>query len=401
MNSCTLKDITKQIYDGKHGGCTAVDGTGLYFISVKDLEPYSINYENAMQISQKEFDEIYNRTNLENGDTIYANTGDTIGKSIYVENNTLTERTAFQKSVAVLKPNEKVDSRFLYYLMKYETPRLRSAASGSGQKNLLLDTMRDFDVEIPDIPRQEYIAHVLGTIDSIAKNNLSVATTCERILKEMFSYWFIQFDFPDMNGKPYKSSGNAMIWNEELHREIPEGWEVKRLGDLILKNTDAIEPDEPTVTMDLSVMPSNSICLFTYNTSENFDTNLYVMKKGDLLFGSIRPYLKKAGIAPYDGTIAGTVHSYRVIKPYYQAYACATLCNDLTFEYAIKNSKGTKMPVIGSDELLDFKVPFCENIIKQFNDYDFTNIISNCVCQNKSLESLRDELLPMLMMGEV
>ena len=115
-----LGEITKSIFDGKHGDCKNEDGSGVYFISVKDLTEYDINYENAREITLKDFKENYSRTNLENGDTIYANTGDTIGKSIFVNNNNLVNKTSFQKSVAVIKPDTTyIDSRYLFYLLKY------------------------------------------------------------------------------------------------------------------------------------------------------------------------------------------------------------------------------------------------------------------------------------------
>ena len=97
--------LTERIYDGKHGDCDTEIGSGLYFISVKDLMEYDINYKNAREITKGDFIENYKRTCLENGDTIYANTGDTIGKSIFVKENSMVKKTSFQKSVAVIKPN--------------------------------------------------------------------------------------------------------------------------------------------------------------------------------------------------------------------------------------------------------------------------------------------------------
>lgn len=172
MKKTTLGEITLSIFDGKHGDCKDKQGSGYYFISVKDLRDYDIDYSNARQITESDFIQNYARTNLENGDTIYANTGDTIGKSLFVQNNPLACKTSFQKSVAILKPNtEYVEPRYLYYLMKYETQRLRRAATGSGQKNLLLSTMRDFELSIHDRERQKEIITVLGCIDDKIRCN--------------------------------------------------------------------------------------------------------------------------------------------------------------------------------------------------------------------------------------
>lgn len=171
----TLGEITLSIFDGKHGDCKDHPHSGCYFISVKDLQEYGIDYSQAREIDPVDFQQNYTRTNLENGDTLYANTGDTIGKSLYIKNNPFAKRTSFQKSVAVLKPNtEHVEPRYLYYLLKYETPRLRKAATGSGQKNLLLSTMRNFEVSIHDRFTQRKIVETLSCIDDRIQCNYEV-----------------------------------------------------------------------------------------------------------------------------------------------------------------------------------------------------------------------------------
>ena len=171
----TLGEITLSIFDGKHGDCKDCPRSGYYFISVKDLREYGIDYSQAREIDPVDFQQNYTRTNLENGDTLYANTGDTIGKSLYIKGNPLAMRTSFQKSVAVLKPNtEYVETRYLYYLLKYETPRLRKAATGSGQKNLLLSTMRNFEVSIHDRSTQRKIVETLSCIDDKIQCNYEV-----------------------------------------------------------------------------------------------------------------------------------------------------------------------------------------------------------------------------------
>ena len=175
MKYMKLKDITLSIFDGKHGDCKDKKGSGLYFISVKDLREHDIDYSSAREIDEIDFEQNYKRTNLEEGDTIYANTGDTIGKSVFVKDNPLVLKTSFQKSVAIVKPDTSVvEPRYLYYLLKSETPRLRKAATGSGQKNLLLSTMRDFDVSIFERDVQKKVSKVLGFIDDKIKANNAI-----------------------------------------------------------------------------------------------------------------------------------------------------------------------------------------------------------------------------------
>lgn len=219
-------------------------------------------------------------------------------------------------------------------------------------------------------------------------------------LKLMYDYWFTQFDFPDDNGNPYKSSGGKMVWNSNLQRDIPEGWSCVSLGDILKKNTSAFDYKTEQLTIDLSVMPSSSIALDQLNSSTMFSTNLFNMNEGDILFGSIRPYLKKAGIAPCNGVVAGTIHSYHVKKSSDYNFALFTLCRDAFFDYAVQVSTGTKMPVISSDNILAFKVPHSETIAARFNSIDVKSIICKNVQESQNLVKIRDWLLPMLMNGQ-
>ena len=398
-----LKDITKQIFDGKHGGCSVEKESSYYFMSVKDINGLVLDYKNAMQIPKKEFDEIFERTNLEDGDILYANTGDTIGKCVFNKNNKLNKYTAFQKSIAVIKPNaEIVYPVYLYFKMKYETPKLRAQANGSGQKNLLLDTMRNYEMEIHNYSEQIKIASILEKIEQKIIINGSIIYELESMAKTLYDYWFLQFEFPNEEGKPYKSSGGKMVYNEELQREIPEGWEVKTIGDLVMRNNKKFDYKSVQKNIDLSVMPSDSIAVNQFNSSKDFSTNLFVMNKGDILFGSIRPYLHKACIAPCMGTFAGTVYSYAVKEGKDYNLVLTTLTRKAFFDYAESCCQGTKMPVVRNESILEYKLAYNSKFAKLFNDYvNIKDSVPNLIMQNQELASLRDFLLPMLMNGQV
>jgi len=217
-----------------------------------------------------------------------------------------------------------------------------------------------------------------------------------------YSRWFNQFEFPNSEGKPYKSNGGEFIYNKELGKEIPIDWEVKTLGDLIKKVTPNFDYSSNLPTIDLSVMPSSSFMLNELNESKNFTSNLFAMEKGNILFGSIRPYLKKAGIAPCNGVVAGTVHQYKEIDKDFYNFALMTMVQDSFFDYALQVATGTKMPVVSSDNLLNYKVPFNKKIVKKFQDsFNLVGITCNCVMQNQELNRLKEKLLPLLINGQL
>ena len=222
----------------------------------------------------------------------------------------------------------------------------------------------------------------------------------EQQLRTIYDYWFTQFDFPDENGNPYRSSGGKMVWNDDLKREIPEGWECRTLASLLHRHQDAFDYKSKQPTVDLSIMPSSSISIDRINSSDMFATNLYQMNEGDLLFGSIRPYLQKAGIAPCNGVVTGTVHCFQVNNDQDYNFALFTLCSRNVFNYAIKVSKGKKMPVISAEDLLAYKVPYSKKIAGYFNAFSVKDTVCKNVKEIHKLTKLRDWLLPMLMNGQ-
>lgn len=230
-----LEDITKNITDGKHGDCKNEFNSGYFFISVKDIKAYGLDYKNARQITENEYIETHNRTKFEVGDILLANSGHTIGKMLYAKEHPNISKTTFQKSVAIIKPdNSIVNGKFLYYCLLANVKGLKRTAVGSAQPNLLLRDLRAFEVKVDsNIKTQKQIAKVLSDLDAKIEVNNKINQQLEAMAKTLYDYWFVQFEFPDKNGKPYKSSGGKMVYNDVLKREIPEGWEVKELGDCI------------------------------------------------------------------------------------------------------------------------------------------------------------------------
>lgn len=273
--------------------------------------------------------------------------------------------------------------------------------SGSTLPSMTFDSYYSVPVKLPSKEKQKEIANfIFQIIRKIEKNN-EIIKELESMSKTLYDYWFLQFEFPNENGKPYKSSGGKMIWSEELKREIPEGWESIKLKKIVKKINRVYDYNKESKTYDLSIMPSNSISINDTSSSKDFETNLFAVKEGDILFGSIRPYLRKAGIASYDGAVAGTIHCYEVIKESDYNLALFTLTSENMFKYAINNSKGTKMPVITSDDLLEFMLPYNEEIAKKFNKIKIRDIIIANVKQSNELASLQKFLLPLLMNGQV
>jgi type I restriction enzyme, S subunit len=124
-----------------------------------------------------------------------------------------------------------------FYLFNFlKSLDLSKLNTGTGVPSMTFDSYYNLDISLPKIQIQEKIASVLSALDSKIELNNRINAELEAMAKTIYDYWFVQFDFPDKNGKPYKSSGGKMVWNNELKRDIPEGWDVKFLSDWIEKD---------------------------------------------------------------------------------------------------------------------------------------------------------------------
>ena len=127
---------------------------------------------------------------------------------------------------------------FAYYLISSETVKkqLSAAAQQTKIRHTSPDKIKDCVVWIPDLKEQKHIASILSNLDKKIAINRAINQNLEALAKQLYDYWFVQFDFPNEEGKPYKSSGGKMVWNDELQMDIPEAWNVCRLSEFICKN---------------------------------------------------------------------------------------------------------------------------------------------------------------------
>jgi len=235
-----LGELCSLITDGKHGDCEDEANSGFYFLSVKDVFDNRLVYDNARQITEKDFLETHHRTNLEPGDILFTNTG-TIGRMAIAPKDPITYHTTFQKSVAILKPKrDLIEPFFLYYLLHFNNAKLSDFAAGTTQKNLLLKDFRSFGVEVPDMIEQRAIAHILGTLDEKIELNRRMNETLEAMAQARFKSWFVDFDpvRANVEGRdPCLPTDIADLFPDSFQDselgKIPKGWQVGVLDQLI------------------------------------------------------------------------------------------------------------------------------------------------------------------------
>ena len=201
--------------------------------------------EFVRKIDGYEYAEYKSGPKFKNFDTLVAKITPCLenGKTAFVDILDENEVAFGSSEFIVLRENENSLSEFVYYLAKSPVFRERAIScmeGTSGRKRVNEGALKRQEIIVPDKPTQQKIAKVLSDLDTKIELNNKINAELEAIAKTLYDYWFVQFDFPfdfaqgkpNANGKPYKSSGGKMVWNEELKREIPEGWEVKHLSDI-------------------------------------------------------------------------------------------------------------------------------------------------------------------------
>ncbi|MCX6207099.1 MAG: restriction endonuclease subunit S [Bacteroidetes bacterium] len=166
---------------------------------------------------------------LKEGDIVFSRVG-SIDRCTYVSKK--EEGWLFSGRCIRVRINEKADARYIsfYFRQKYFKEMMLNISVGATMPSLNTSLMDNLPIFLPSKENQQKIAAVLSAFDSKIEINDRINTELEAMAKTLYDYWFVQFDFPNEDGKPYKTSGGKMVWNAELKRDIPEGWEVETFG---------------------------------------------------------------------------------------------------------------------------------------------------------------------------
>ena len=317
------------------------------------------------------------------GDILISAAG-TIGKTVIFDG----EDSYFQDSNIVWIENDesKVTNQFLYYFLQ-TNPFITT--NGSTIKRLYNDNLRDTKIpNVPSIQQQNQITDILGTLDKKIQTNNQINQELEAMAKTLYDYWFVQFDFPDQNGKPYKSSGGKMVYHPELKREIPEVWGVEKLSHfLTIKNG---KDHKHLLDGKFAVYGSGGIMRMVTDYLYSGESILFPRK------GTLNNVM-------YVNEKFWTVDTmfYSEVNKNNSALYVFYSVKDIDFN---KLNTGTGVPSMTSSILYDLNIIVPEeNILEKFNTIvkqNYETIKLNNI-QNQELNQLRDWLLPMLMNGQV
>jgi len=409
QKSYQLKDICSEITVGFVGAMTKeYVETGVPLLRSLNIKPYWLNLDDIKYISKK-FHQKISKSALREDDVVIVRTGQP-GTSCVIPSG-YNELNC--SDLVIARPDKKkILPHFLsFYFNSMAKQYVGNQLVGAIQQHFNIGSAKEMIIKLPDLEVQDNIVKVLHGLNQKIELNNKINAELEAMAKLIYDYWFVQFDFPNENGKPYKSSGGKMVWNEELKREIPEGWEDSSILNIeknIItgKTPTKTRPDYFNGNIPFITIGDIRGNTFVINTEETLSSSgAESQKKKYLEKGSICvTCIASPGLVGFAAKKSQTnqqinsiicskeynrFYLYFSIKDYFQV---AKAKSGNTFANMNKSDFESIPLVKPSKEILE-KYHEC---ISSFFDEIFTKSI-----ENNNLKNLRDWLLPMLMNGQV
>lgn len=394
-----------------------LDNSGYKIINATALMDGYVDWNNCGFITKERYEES-DEIMLKEGDILISKDG-TLGKIGYVKG--LTTPCTVASGIFVLRNTvpEILNFDYLYHVLKsyiFKDFIARNKVLGSTIPHLYQRDLENFELDLPDIKEQERIATILNSIDLKIANNTAISSDLEAMAKLLYDYWFVQFDFPDESGKPYKSSGRKMVWNEKLKREIPEGWEVEALshycsfengdrGSNYPSGDDFIPEGIPFVAGGALKEHEIDYNELRYISEEKYHSlRAGKANRGDILM-TLRGSLAKCVYSPFERmAIASALVITRPKNGVSREYLHRVLISDYYVQLLNNYDNGSVQANLSVDTVKSFPILFPGKTVMDI----FTRNIEVLEAQeamlrdeNHQLASLRDFLLPMLMNGQV
>lgn len=373
------------------------------YLRITDYSSGKIDFKKIKYITNETFETI-SKYVINEGDIFLSIVG-TIG-IVDIISRELDGASLTENAVKII--NNKPDilnTRYLAYFLEstYGQHEINIRTVGSTQKKLAITRIKDIPIPLMNLKKQEKLSDIMRTLDSKIELNNQMIDTLEEMASTLFKRWFVDFEFPDENGNPYKSSGGKMI-DSELG-EIPEGWEVCCISEIIEKGTKKIEIDQLSLKNYVStenLLPNKKGLTDAAKLPTQIKVNKF--EENDILISNIRPYFKKIWYSDGIGGYSNDVLNFKSNKTVSSEYLYLFLKDDSFFNFMVATSKGTKMPrgdkkAIQNKELV---IP-CKSIDESFKA-KIVNLLRKVKIlnsQNTELGMLRDTLLPKLLTGEI
>jgi type I restriction enzyme S subunit len=268
---------------------------------------------------------------------------------------------------------------------------------------------------VPNPPEQKAIAAVLGALDDKIELNRRMNATLQAMARALFQSWFVDFDpvRAKLDGRKPAGLDDATaslfpdLLEESTLGHIPKGWTAGQLGDIGTNSRRSVQPSDialNTPYIALEHMPRRCIALGDWDDSADVASGKSAFKKGEILFGKLRPYFHKVGVAPFDGVCSTDILVLAPKSPEWFGFLLGHASSDELIQFTDLASTGTKMPRTNWSDISSFKVALPPKPIAAAFTRNMQPLIDRIhanLHQSRTLATLRDTLLPKLLSGEL
>jgi type I restriction enzyme S subunit len=309
-----------------------------------------------------------------------------------------TEALSFESSIIRVRlDKEKANPRFYFYF--FTSPegrgRIRSIASGTNVKGIRGSDLKALKVAVPSLTVQDEIVDILSAYDALMENNRRRMELLEETARQLYREWFVRLRFPGHE-------------HTRISDGVPDGWKRKALGDICTDVRETVLPEElesDTPYIGLEHMPRRSITLSEWGRAEDVTSTKHRFRTGEILFGKIRPYFHKVGIAFVDGVASSDAIVIRPVSQELRGLVLLTVSSDPFVAQASQTMReGSKMPRADWKLVKQYAIPFPPaGLLNSFNGFveSVTEQLKTLTFQTQKLRAARDLLLPRLMSGEI
>ena len=383
-------------------------GGDIPFVTPIDLDGRRVIASTGRSLTEKGVKAVYN-SRIPARSVMVSCIGSDMGKAAIAARECVTNQQI--NSIVIDSGDEPL---FAYYNLSNRKAEIRAAAGGSAQPILNKSGFGQFNILLPSPNRQRAIAHILGTLDDKIELNRRMNETLEAMTRALFKSWFVDFDpvRAKMSGRDTGLPKHlADLFTDRLVEselgEIPEGWEAGALSDIAFsprRNVNPASLDGDTPYIGLEHMPRHSIALTEWENVGKVTSNKSIFEKGEVLFGKLRPYFHKVGVAPVGGVCSTDVVVIASKATEWSAFALAFVSSVKFVNYTNQASTGTKMPrtswKIMGDYQMCLPTPPVARAFQNVAQPVLERIIAN-IHESRSLAAVRDAVLPKLVSGEL
>ncbi|WP_434221821.1 restriction endonuclease subunit S [Limnospira platensis CENA597] len=376
---------------------------GVPVIRGGDIRDGSIVFDDQKRVAE-EVSNQFRRTILQGGE-ILLNLIAEPGHAAIVPDELMSSNVS--RDVAVIPLDDSVDHKFVCYFLRSEASItwLTNRLQGTVTQKINLGVLRELPILLMSLDEQRRIAHFLDCLDRSISNLRNQNETLEKIAQTLFKHWFVDFEFPNADGKPYKSSGGEMMPSEL--GEIPVGWRVGTLGDIGRNIRNGISETEIQPEMSyiaLEHMPKKQIALDSWGTAADIASNKFLFKKGNILFGKLRPYFHKVGVSFISGICSTDILVLDSKNESIFGFLLMTVSSEEFIRYVSLAAEGTRMPRTNWQYMKEYPICIPDHLVTvAFNELLKALVlkIENNIFKIQTLTQTRDALLPKLMSGKL